>query len=490
MSEVQQVEDFFYRTLQQYPTHIAIKEVNGKEISYQELDQVVERYTSALLNLSITPGDHIALTLHKTIETVAWILACLRCKAVYVPIDITSPLKRLEEIIQGSEAKLILSPTLLGEDFQYIEELDGAKLYAQPSVKRSSVTIKNGAYILYTSGSTGKPKGVVHTHQSASHFISWSIATFSPQANDVIASIAPFHFDLSIFDLFASLGSGSTLLLIDEEMPKNPLLLAQTLAQEQVSICYTTPTLLSLLLQYGKLEKHNFSYLKQVLFAGEVFQPNLLHQLMEQWNEAHFFNLYGPTETNVCTFYPIPKSIDKDRTKPYPIGSVISGVELHLEVENGSNWGELWIAGNCLMTGYWNASKEEENVLKYDASGTKWYNTGDLVSKDAEGNLVFHGRKDRMVKRNGYRIEPAEIERALAIHPDVVDAAVVVKNVTTENPKLRAYLVSSADVSIIAIKTHCVMYLPTYMMPDEFYFVESIPQTSNHKVDLNQLTTL
>jgi non-ribosomal peptide synthetase component F len=214
----------------------------------------------------------------------------------------------------------------------------------------------NLAYILYTSGSTGNPKGVMVTHQNALSFINWCSEVFKPGESDRFSSHAPFHFDLSILDIYVSIKHGSALVLVGEEIGKDPMRLAPLIADKKISIWYSTPSILSFLAQYGKLDQYGFPNLRLVLFAGEVFPVKYLRMLKDILPRPRYFNLYGPTETNVCTYFEIPSTIPDNHKKPFPIGKACAHYRIKVvdeqgqEVGNGQ-MGEL-IAGPGVMQGY------------------------------------------------------------------------------------------------------------------------------------------
>ncbi|PYS38253.1 MAG: D-alanine--poly(phosphoribitol) ligase, partial [Acidobacteria bacterium] len=173
------------------------------------------------------------------------------------------------------------------------------------------------AYILYTSGSTGKPKGVMLSHRNGTSFVNWCIDTFQPRRSDRFSSHAPLHFDLSILDIYTAFASGGTLVLVSEETGKDPARLADLISKSRISVWYSAPSILTLLVQYGDLQKYDYSSLRMLLFAGEVFPVKHLRALKSLLPKPQYFNLYGPTETNVCTFYEIPSDIPAERTEPF-----------------------------------------------------------------------------------------------------------------------------------------------------------------------------
>jgi amino acid adenylation domain-containing protein len=350
------------------------------------------------------------------------------------------------------------------------------------------------AYILYTSGSTGRPKGVMLTHRNATSFVGWCSETFAPVASDVFSSHAPFHFDLSILDIYTPLAHGATLVLIPEDTGKEPMALAELIARERITVWYSTPSILSLLVEYGKLETRDCSSLRTVLFAGEVFPVVHLRALKVRWPWPRYCNLYGPTETNVCTWYEVPAIIPPERTEPYPIGRVCSHLEGVVVDATGEpvaegQEGELCIRGAGVTQGYWNLAEQTARAWLERPDGGRWYRTGDLVAAEPGGDLRFLGRNDRMVKKRGYRVELGEIEAGLYRHPAVREAAVVAVPDAEAGLRIRAHLVTrdGERISIIELKRFCGTLLPKYMIPDAFSFHAELPRTSTDKTDYQRL---
>jgi acyl-coenzyme A synthetase/AMP-(fatty) acid ligase len=253
------------------------------------------------------------------------------------------------------------------------------------------------------------------------------------------------------------------------------------------------------LAQYGKLDQYEFPDLRLVLFAGEVFPIKHLRMLKDIVREPRYFNLYGPTETNVCTYYEIPATLTADHTKPFPIGEDCTHYRNMIRVvdEQGRDVGvgqegELIAAGPGVMQGYWNLPERTSNAFLVDSSGQRWYKTGDVVIQDKDGNYIYVSRRDRMVKKRGYRVELGEIEAGLYKHPEVKEAAVIATSNDENGVQIKAFLSfkGGQNPSRIELKRFCAENLLAYMIPDYFSFLESLPKTSTDKIDYQKLKTI
>lgn len=500
-----------------HPGRVAIEHPDGSFIRYAELDGLSDRFRDRLVHMGVAPGDRIGVYMRKSVDTVAAIFGILKAGAAYVPIDPTAPATRNAYVLSNCAVSAIV----VAADFEQglldefaenefstrtlvVDAAEGGlsglldRMQVADAANRvNTIEMKADdlAYILYTSGSTGRPKGVMITSGNAESFVAWCLAVFEPSHEDRFSSHAPFHFDLSILDIYTSMASGATLVLVPSELGKEPVGLAKLIADYKISIWYSAPSILSLLSQYGKLEEQDYSNLRIVLFAGEVFPVSHLRTLKDQLPNPRYFNLYGPTETNVCTWHEIPPTIPESRTQPFPIGSVCSHLEgivvdsAGQEVSTGDE-GELCIAGTSVLRGYWNLEEQTQHAFLERADGKRWYRTGDLVVEETPGVYRFVGRRDRMVKKRGYRIELGEIEVCLYRHDEVKEAAAIAMTDEDGAVTIRAHLATldGQKLSMIKIKRFCSEYLPLYMVPDAFRFHATLPKTSTDKIDYQALS--
>jgi amino acid adenylation domain-containing protein len=497
------------RTAGKLCDHPAVVDTDGSRITYAELNRQADALAAFLVAQGVAPGDRVGVVLPKSVAAVVALFGVMKAGAAYVPVDYAAPAERGRRILSDCQIRALIihgscvgfrpdSPGRLATVIvvgalpvavppDAMVSFEDALEHAppMPPVARSSSDL---AYILYTSGSTGVPKGVMLTHGNAMSFVDWCSDAFSPGTDDRFSSHAPFHFDLSILDLYVSVKHGATLFLISEALGKDPKSLAAFIAANRLTVWYSTPSILSLLVQFGRLESHDCSSLRLVLFAGEVFPVKHLRALQHRWPGPEYYNLYGPTETNVCTFAKIPESIPGDREVPYPIGRLCAHCESLVidaagkEVPAGEE-GLLYISGPSVFRGYWNRPAETADAFVL-RNGLSWYNTGDVVRWDEDGGFVYLGRRDRMVKRHGYRIELGEIEKALYLHPDVREAAVVSTSDPEAGVRITAFVACAEGrrPSMVELKAFTAARLPVYMSPDQFVFCERLPRTSTDKV--------
>jgi len=485
-----------------HPDRVAV--VDGeRSLTYAELEARSNQVGHLLRDLGVARGDRVALHLDKSIESIVGLYGALKAGAAYVPLDPRAPSARLVQVARDCGARWALVDRrtagawpAAGAPVEHAVVLDGdaaGPVVAQPAapVPVSPLSL-DLAYILYTSGSTGSPKGVMLGHRSGLAFVEWAVETFGVREHDRLASHAPLHFDLSIFDVFASAQAGAALVLVPAPIAMLPVEVARFIDRLAVTTWYSVPSILALLAVRGGLAEGALPGLRTVLFAGEVFASRHLRRLMGLLPHARFHNLFGPTETNVCTWHAVEAPPAGD--DPVPIGRPITDVDVLVVADGGrlagpGEVGELWVRGPTVMAGYWADAERTRAALVSDPRGLPGpvYRTGDLAYRDPDGVLWFVGRRDAQVKSRGYRIELGDIEAAIHAHPAVTACAVVPVPDELVTNRLVACVEVREPVAAAELTRHCAARLPRYMVPERFVFHQQLPLTPTSKVDRQAL---
>lgn len=520
------LQHLLMKSAKQCPDKIAVV-YNNEKITYKDLDEVTNILAATLLENGMQRGDRVGVYINKSIPSIISIIGILKAGGVYIPLDANAPFTRLAYIIENAGMKCLLTSTKKGDNVNQMfpEEnpldvvilTDGLKrlktdlpvkviLWEEIS-KRGEASLPENlsietdlAYILYTSGSTGVPKGVMISHRTSLTFINWSCDEFHIQSKDRVSSHAPLHFDLSIFDIFTSLKAGATIFLVPEEFSIFPKSLIRFIQDNKITVWYSVPSILMHMMVHGNMKNHSFPDLRLLLFAGEVFPVRYLRELMGIVPRAELYNLYGPTETNVCTFFKVDQ-LEPDRMKPVPIGKACSNIDV-FALDNNKNRltevgkeGELYVRGSCVAQGYWRDTEKTDACFiksflnpEFDE---KIYRTGDIVALDESGNYNLIGRKDHLIKSRGYRIELGEIEAALYSHQDVKEVAAIAVPDELITNRIKIFIVPKNPDSLtkIEIKKHLSERVPIYMMPESIEFLEFLPRTSTGKTDREVLKT-
>lgn len=514
-----------------YPERVAVVGRDGEDaLTYAGLEEQSRGLALWLRAQGLTPGARVGIWMRKSTAAVVGLVAVLRAGGVYVPFDPGAPAARVRSLAADCGLRLLLADGDLLQNDWTASDADAPDLAVVPleaiavhgpgrmplasagatsprQVEWSEAVATGGAwrpaervsldlaYILYTSGSTGVPKGVMLSHEHALNFIEWVADEVGLGPEDRVASHAPFHFDLSIFDVFASLSRGAQVCLLDAVTARFPAAVAEWVRRHQMTVWYSVPSALVQLLPRLQAAGER-PPLRVVMFAGEVFPAASLRAWREWLPGAEFYNLYGPTETNVCTWYRLPQRAE-EIPDPLPIGVACPNFALeildagHRPVAAGKQ-GYLWARGPGLLTGYWgNAQRTEASVLLREGPGgvtERLYNTGDVVSTAPDGLLRFHGRRDDQVKCRGYRVSLLEVQETLLACPGVRQAAVVALPDAQDGTRLFGFVAPAvAELNLGEVLAFCRRRLPAYMIPDQIEIRLKLPETSTGKVDRPRL---
>jgi amino acid adenylation domain-containing protein len=365
-----------------YPGAVAV--VDGdRELTYAQLDRAASKIAHQLAALGVRRGDRVGLCVEKSAESLICLYGVLKAGAAYVPLAGEWPAGRLAHIVAHAGIRVLLTgterarlwPVLAGPDspVQHLVCVNGsadavaaelsAEVLGPEAIERQPADrppvagdADDLAYVLYTSGSTGVPKGVMLSHRNALAFVDWAAEEFALTPQDRLSNHAPLHFDLAVFDIFGAARAAAAVVLVPRRVAAFPAEMAAFVRDKAISVWYSVPSALNMLASAGGLAAGSVPGLRLVLFAGEVMPVDQLRAAMRTFPDAGFCNLYGPTETNVCTFYWVPRSLPPDATS-IPIGGPITGVELLCRTDSDKpaqpgELGELWVHGPTVMRGY------------------------------------------------------------------------------------------------------------------------------------------
>ena len=493
------------KNIQFHPVHRLIEEqANSRPLktalifekdqrNYNELNAEANQLARYLSDLGIGRESTVGICMERRPLMIVSILAVLKTGAAYIPLDPALPDERIRYICHDSGTKLILTSAKL---YKRLEKSDLGLLnlettqdiYKQLPSENLNIPIyaEQLAYIIYTSGTTGKPKGTMLSHSGLSNNIQSMIKKFHIKPDSRILNFASFSFDASVEEIFTALCNGATLVLPSEKTVHSLFELHHLINTYEITNLTLSPSMLSVM---GDV---SLPSLRSLVSAGEKCSS----ELAGRWRDIpHFINAYGPTEATICTTtYEMSKDLNCNIV---PIGKPIDGVEAyvldeHLNLLPAGVPGELYIGGKGLARGYINRPDLTAAMFipnPFGGPGERLYRSGDLVKYLPDGNLVFLHRVDRQVKLRGYRIEPDEVECAMKEFPGINDALVFPDQ---ENNSLIAYYIPENEnnpkkISEAELRSYLNHHIPSYMVPAHLISIESIPLTSNGKVNYRAL---
>lgn len=472
-----------------------------RKISYRELGSRIRNIQAELMSRGVKAGSPVIVVGDRCCEIIIMAVAIMQSGGIYVPVDTSYPVSRMEYIITHTKPEIIID--LTGNHIDRNISCEGVpcstyeELTVYPKKEESqNVTepdLNLTSYVMYTSGTTGYPKGVEITHKAIGNTLFWLSDKFLLDKEDVVAFKTSIGFTDSIWEMFWPLINGATVTIINSQDARNISYLYHWLEKEEVSYTQFVPSMLKVFLEYIAKEKirNPLPKLRWIFNGGEQIGIDLVQQFNSIFQRARIADIYGMTESAVyATYYLVEKQVRKDWTK-IPIGLPIANTKVYLLRQNGqyckvNEKGEICLSGIGIAKGYYRDLAETEKQFTQDKEGRRLYHTGDLGFLDESGCLWYAGRMDHQVKVRGNRVEIYEIEQVLHNYSGIGQFAIVpVENSYQET--LLVYFSDNAKISETNVRAYLREKLPEYMIPQRYFFLEEIPLTVNRKIDRTRL---
>lgn len=478
------------------PGKVAFAE-EWRSITYGAFLETSRKVGSSIAGRAIY-GQPIAIYLEKGIDTLIAMMGVVFSGNIYTVIDVEMPVERIEKVFSTLRPAAVITdendaPVLNGQSIPQLLIRDLKNAQADPVLLddvRARQIDTDPLYILYTSGSTGVPKGTVVTHRNVLAYSKWVVDTFDLDEKMILGNQTPFYFSMSVTDIYATLRTGGTLVIIPRQYFTFPVRLTAFLNAYRVNTIYWVPSAYQIAENMDLFAEEIPIYLKTALFAGEVMPVKYLNYWIRHLGDNVLFaNLFGPTETtDICSYYIVDREFQNGDS--LPIGRHCDNCDVFLVNERGEEAGpdeagELYVRGAFLAAGYYNDPQKTEEAFVQNPLNRRYpercYKTGDLVKRDPDGNLLYLGRKDHQIKRMGYRIELGEIEAAALSLDGVQECACVFE-------KGSIVLWYSGDqIGEKTLQRALRNQLNAYLLPDRVIRQPFLPHNQNGKIDRTEL---
>lgn len=496
------IHQLFEEQVERTPDAVAVS-FGDQVLTYGQLNRRANQLAHYLRRQGVGADVLVGLAIERSMEMLVGVVGILKAGGAYVPFDPEYPVDRLAFMVDDANTHVVLSSKRTrgslpsGVDTLLLDQ-DWNLIARESTQNPPNQTLPNHlAYVLYTSGSTGKPKGVMMNHRPLVNLISWQICHPSFAKDGKTLQFASLNFDASFHEIFSTLCSGGTLVLISEQSRRDAGSLLQYLHDQTINRMFMPFIFLQQLAQEAVRNPIQVPSLTEIITAGEQLRITPEIRAWFKQISCTLHNHYGPTESHVVTAFTLDGSPDRWDAFP-PIGQPIANTQIYIlgnekQLMPRGAIGEIFIGGDCLARRYLNRDDmTAERFIPHpfcDDPNARLYQTGDLARFLPDGNIVFLGRVDEQVKLRGYRIELGEIEVALQEHPSVRDCVVSAREDNPGDKRLIAYVVphpnSTADDNewrhLLRTK------LPEYMVPSAFIKLDALPLSPNGKVDRRAL---
>ena len=476
---------------------------DDQQITYRELNERANQLAHYLVSMDVGPESRVGICLERSFAMLTAVLGVLKAGGAYVSLDPSYPAERLRFMMQDADISILLTERQLQERFgahdcrMVLLDADQHSFDRESTANVSSgVTPDNLVYVIFTSGSTGRPKGVMMSHRALANLLSWQVETYPNEAAARTLQFTSLSFDVSFQEIFSTWWSGGALILITDELRRDPAALLELIVEQEITRLFMPFAALQNLAEAAASSSLLPTRLQQFITAGEQLQiGGQVADFFGRLPNCSLHNHYGPSEAHVVTSFDLEGHPENWPMLP-PIGRPIRNSRIHLldaqlnPVPIGVS-GELHIGGVAVSRGYLNGPDRTAERFIPDpfasVAGQLLYKTGDLARYRPDGNIEFLGRLDHQVKLRGYRVELGEIEALLRAYPGVLDDVVMVRE-DSGDKRLVAYLVSEGEaVKINELRSYLREKLPEYMIPSAFVELDALPLNPNGKVDRKAL---
>ncbi|WP_314591966.1 non-ribosomal peptide synthetase [Paenibacillus terrigena] len=484
------IHGLFEEQAELQPDHPAVF-CGEDSLTFAQLNQRANRLARILREKGVKADCIVGIMVERSVEMIVGLLGILKAGGAYLPIYPSYPDERVKYLLSDSGAEWLITQTGLQHkadfslDILYLDVLENEPIGVEDRVNlEPTITPNHLAYVIYTSGTTGMPKGVMVEHRSVMNYLTWRIREYGFNRSHRMVQLFSFAFDGFLSSFFAPLLAGSTSILLQDEVAKDPLAIRKAIIDYGVTHFMCVPSLYAALMECMSVED---SYsLKLITLGGEALQQRLVDQHNLKYGHIELINEYGPTENSIGGS--ITRNVQRD--SPITIGRPISNNRMYIlnaddRLTPIGVVGELCIGGAGLTRGYRN--QPELTAAKFVANpyvpGTLMYKTGDLAKWLPDGRIEYVGRADEQVKIRGYRIELTEIQSGMLLIAGVKEAVVTVFTDDREVRHLCGYFTADEFVTTEHVRSSLTSLLPNYMIPSYFVRLDNIPLTSNGKLD-------
>lgn len=472
-------------------------------MTFKQVEETAQQIGTSLATKLGRHREPIAVFMDKSVKAIVSFFGVVYSGNFYCPLDVKMPIERIQVIMDVLLPKIIITDEAhkeLAESFSKNSEIVlWEDVLSQKIDKelleriREDMTELDPLYVLFTSGSTGVPKGVLLNHRVVTNYMEWLGENFEIDSSAVFGNQAPFYFDVSIHDIYGAIYFGAKMVIIPPSFFSFPVRLVEYMNEKRISTFLWVPSAMAIVANLQTFDVAVPKYLKQIMFAGEVLQRKQLDYWVKYIPDAVYANLYGPTETFVCTAY--IRSGNEEEGQPLPIGIPINNSQALLLDEEGrevakGETGELCMRGSCLALGYYNNTERTRQAFVQNPLHQRYperiYHTGDLVRYDEYGNLIYISRKDFQIKHMGYRIELGEIESAGNTIEGIRDCACMYN---TKRKKI-VFFYDGTEIDTKVLTDALATRVPQYMIPGKVVYMKAMPHNANGKIDRAKLKEL